>query len=213
MTSARDWRLVFNCPACKEDSELAATNLGAIVRCPHCRTIVVIERDGMCKASHRNRRAKSTHQAKQQYDELFDPHEKETARSWSWVGLTLVVGIVIVCVFPWSRSNGLTSESALRSAVIGFQTAWLAGDLTTAKNFVVTTDQRVLATWSAPRRAALLAGFGPRMRGHVKKVEFELKNENLAVVRVVFQIQSTEQQAFQHWRLEDGAWKLCLSDN
>lgn len=72
------------------------------------------------------------------------------------------------------------------------------------------SERAELPKWSAPRRASLRAGFGNDAKGRVTEVEVLECDADRGVVRLVFKIGGTEQQVFQNWQLEDGAWRLSL---
>ena len=122
--------------------------------------------------------------------------------------------MLLVTVIPlvswWSGHRVPDDKGRLVSAAEMFQSAWLDEDLDTAGTFVLNSDLDRLRQWSAPRRAALVAGFGSKFRGRITTVEIVEKDGDHAAVRVAFEIGGREQQVFQDWKLVDGNWRLSL---
>ena len=211
MTRPRDWKLVFTCPACSRAGEVAAAKLTAVVHCPYCRTKVVVERDGMRKARKRSRRTRHARQAKPRSSTSGQARRRVGNLGLVWAGLvSVLVAAGVLAILSSSKQRAPDEQRVLRSAAEQFQSAWLDQDLDTAASFVLGSDRDRFPQWSAPRRAALVAGFGAEFRGRVTTVEIVNKDANDAVVRVAFEIRGRKQQAFQDWKLVDGSWRLSL---
>jgi len=211
MAAPRELKLVFTCPACKHASQLAADRMEAVVGCPHCHAKVVIDREGIHNAEKRLRETRRNRHPKPEEYEYHRAPNDSMGRGWLWAGLFLLLLVTMLpLVFWWSGAHVPNDKDNLYLAAETFQSAWLEGAMDTASNFVLKRDLARLRQWSAPRRAALVAGFGSRFRGRITTIEILEKNGGHAVVCVAFEIGSREQQVFQDWKLVDGNWRLSL---
>jgi hypothetical protein len=209
MSAPRELKLVFTCPACQQAGEVSAAKMETVVSCPNCKTSVVIDREGIHDAVTHSRKIR---RERKKSEEHIYGHEP-TSNSGRWIAgfLLGVVGIATIPLATWIV--GMTAggrESKLCSIARGFQSAWLENDLDTAGTFVLHKDRDRFDTWSAPRRAGLVAGFGSKFQSRITDVEIVEQTESTATVRVAFEVAGRPQQAFLDWHLEDGQWRLRL---
>jgi len=211
MATLREWELVFTCPACKQDSRLAAEKMGAAVSCPHCHASAVIDREGIHDAVKRRRQTRRNRLPKPEEYEYDSAPSDNRGPGWFWAGLFLgLLATVTSLASWWSGYQVPDDKDNLPLVAEAFQSAWLEDDLDTASTFVLNSDLSQLQRWSAPRRAAIVAGFGSKLRGRITAVEIVEKEGEHATVRVAFEIGGREQQVFQDWKLVDGNWRLDL---
>ena len=209
MSAPREWKLVLTCPACKRAGEVSAAKMEAVISCPHCHTRVVIARDGIHDAAKHRRKTERERKQRSEDHTYHYAGNYSSRHAWFWGALP---GLVLIALIPLAfRIRGNVTynpDGKLYAAVREFQSAWLNNDLETAGTFVVSNDRVRFEIWSAPRRAALVAGFGSKFRSRITDVEIIEKTECTAAVRVSFDVAGHEQQAFQDWKFVEGHWRL-----
>jgi hypothetical protein len=213
MASLQDWELVFTCPACHREGRVAALAMSSVLRCPHCRKTVVIEKEGMKQGS---KRPTPSPDQMEEHDDWVSQVPGRAIHPGLQLALAVMVLTAVAAAWmqllsppgPAQRADPETQE--LRRAAEAFQAAWLDGDFDAARAYILSADQPRFESWSKPRRAALVAGFGANFDGRVTAVEVTRKEADQATVRVCFQIRGREQQVFHCWQRTDGNWLLTF---
>lgn len=194
----------------------------SLLRCPHCRSNLVIDRDGIKQAPKRG--ARETEAPESAPAAAVPTRGKPRVRKSNARGTPPGVFIFAACVVcglalaisaklvPLKLSGGSGDDGIheLRRAARAFQAAWLAGELDEAQAWVCAEDQPRFKRWSTPRRAGMTAGFGTKFEARITDVEATSQAADAAQVRIAFQIRGRDQQVFQQWKRINSEWRLML---
>lgn len=223
-TVPHDWEVLIDCPQCGQRGRVTVSSLKTMVRCPACRSRVVVGREGVKKASREMILAGQTELLATQAAAAIGPQTpteplrvdkalpRSLVRSRAVVVLGLAVLLVALVTVGLRRSRPTSSDSlGLRDQASAFANALLVNDLDAAAQAAMVEPRELRAWWRA-RRATMTAGFGKHARGELGDLEINEQGSS-AVVRLTVVVEDRTHAFTQDWERFPSGWKLQVGSS